>query len=483
MKKFTDLTSKNENVEITLDTSDNTDNISVEIDMNEIPIKQKDDGFNDSYNVNNLIPEICTAMVLLNNNFLDDLLDGGNKNRYSKNTYQFVLDLKTLMLDPNNRLKFGKFNNSVCIEEDSIFTTKYFEKSDFSIEKDWNTLINARNMARGIIDKILNTGDNEKLTSEQIKAIYWCAPNNKDIKADIVIETVSGVQYPIKLNTNLNINKSSSFSSFASLFLGEHYQKLYGDEYSIKLDMITRNWLKLIYENTKSEYQLIIDKFISADRIDSVTFDNYFNIVHSDENFALLGEYVPSLKSNYKYLYKLVSDIWKNRKNTFSKPHDIYTAWNKFKIQNLNSNTLEHLFTNVLNTYFIHDLSKYNDTTIQCNNEMKKRILVDILDKIDSCESDIYIVSKNGNDLNKIPKRQWFRDNYDAIAVTFDYHTKLIIDNVEDENNNFKVNISVILNDTEIIKTCNKIMFSGGDISNKFTVKTNITLPIIFNHI
>ena len=40
---------------------------------------------NSQYSSKNLISEICVSMVLLNNEFLDNILDRGLKARYSEN--------------------------------------------------------------------------------------------------------------------------------------------------------------------------------------------------------------------------------------------------------------------------------------------------------------------------------------------------------------------------------------------------------------
>jgi hypothetical protein len=66
-----------------------------------------------------IIKNICTSMVLLNNEFLDPLLDKGLKARYSENSNVFITDLKNLLLS-KNRLKLGTFENDKCIVSDNI---------------------------------------------------------------------------------------------------------------------------------------------------------------------------------------------------------------------------------------------------------------------------------------------------------------------------------------------------------------------------
>ena len=61
-----------------------------------------------TYSNKNLLSEMCISMVLLNNEFLDNILDRGLKARYSDNSQIFLTDLKNLLL-AKNRLKLGKF--------------------------------------------------------------------------------------------------------------------------------------------------------------------------------------------------------------------------------------------------------------------------------------------------------------------------------------------------------------------------------------
>ena len=108
-----------------------------------------------SYSNKNLVLEICTAMVLLNNEFLDNILDRGLKARYSENSDIFLTDLKNLLI-AKNRLRLGKFESGKFVDDDEISKINgIFEGVNFDIEKDWNLLINSRNTARNIIDKLI----------------------------------------------------------------------------------------------------------------------------------------------------------------------------------------------------------------------------------------------------------------------------------------------------------------------------------------
>ena len=84
-----------------------------------------------NYNPKNLIQEICISMVLLNNQFLDNILDRGLKARYSENSQVFLTDLKNLLLS-KNRLSLGKFEGSKCVDDDEVSKVNgFFESIDF----------------------------------------------------------------------------------------------------------------------------------------------------------------------------------------------------------------------------------------------------------------------------------------------------------------------------------------------------------------
>jgi hypothetical protein len=65
--------------------------------QNDLPIKP-------NYSSKALISEICVSMLLLNNSFLDNILDRGLKARYSENSDIFLTDLKNLIIAKNKIL-------------------------------------------------------------------------------------------------------------------------------------------------------------------------------------------------------------------------------------------------------------------------------------------------------------------------------------------------------------------------------------------
>ena len=115
----------------------------------------------------NIISEICISMVLLNNEFLDNILDRGLKARYSENSQIFLTDLKNLLL-AKNRLNLGKFVDDRCVLDEEVSKINgTFDEIKFDIEKDWNILVNSRVTARNIIDKLL---PNQKINQDDIKS-------------------------------------------------------------------------------------------------------------------------------------------------------------------------------------------------------------------------------------------------------------------------------------------------------------------------
>jgi len=277
------------------------------------------------YTPKNLIIEICTSMTLLNNEFLDNILDRGLKARYSENSQVFLTDLKNLLLS-KNRLDLGKFVDSKCVSDDEVSKINgLFDEVEFNIDKDWDQLISSRNLARNIIDKLL---PEKKLESEMISKIYWIGPNKDEENGeDIVIETKIGDQYSFYLNKNLTLQKSASFNSFAEDLIGEDLDNLFKEDNIGKWDKLTQEWVKIIYENSNKNIQAHIEKFIDTKRIDSIGYFEYFDIRHRDPRFKYLGEYIKEFEKNILKFSDLMNDIWKNRKEYFMDLERVEKEW------------------------------------------------------------------------------------------------------------------------------------------------------------
>lgn len=432
------------------------------------------------YSSKNLIFEICTSMVLLNNNFLDNLIDRGLKARYSENSDVFITDLKNLLLT-KNRLVLGKFQKSK-FEEDNEYSkvNSLFSGVQFSLENDWDILINARLTARNIIDKLL---PDQKLESELISKIYWIGPNkNEDVQEDIVIELKNGNQYSFYLNKNLSLQKTASFNTFADDMIPEDIDSLYKEENIRKWDKLTQEWIKIIYENSNKNIQSHIEKFIDTKRIDSIGYFEYFDIRHRDDRFKYLGEYMKEFEKNILKLSDLMNEVWKKKEIFFNDLERVTKEWYETKITILNSRILEDLFTTSLKKNKSEEIVRLDDGFKRASGSVKMKLIKTIVEKMGCAERPIYYLSNSGNNFIQIPSRNFFRKNYDSIDIQFDYHVKFTISQ-EEENNNFKFKIKLILKEDELISMNIIIGFSGGEFTGKLNAKYRYELPKNFNYI
>jgi len=420
------------------------------------------------YKPSNLVSEICISMILLNNNFLDNILDRSLKARYSENSKVFLTDLKNLLLS-KNRLHLGKFEDGKCVSDDE--TSKIngiFESVEFNIDVDWNELVNARVTARNIIDKLL---PDDKLTEDQIRRIYWIGPNKtKENSENIVIETEDGKQFSFYLNKNLSMSKSASFNTFADDLIGTEIEKLYSEEYINKWNKLVQDWVKIIYENVNKNIQIHIEKFIDPTRIDTLGWFEYFSLKHRDPRYKNLGEHIKEFDKNILNFSDLLKEVWKNKESNFLDIDRVYKEWTEKKIFILNSRILEHLLTESLTTNNISDIKKLDDGFKLAEGTVKMKLIKTIVEKLGCLERPVYYLGNNGNNFHQVPSRQFFRDFYDDIDIKFDYHVKMIVDK-EEENNDFTIKLKLEL-DNDLLMNCNVVVtFSGGDISSKLSAK------------
>lgn len=432
------------------------------------------------YTPKNLVFEICTSMVLLNNEFLDNLLDRGLKARYSENSSVFLTDLKNLLLT-KNRLELGKYLGKKFESDDELSKiNSIFEKVEFDIEKNWEQLVNARQTARNIIDKLL---PNEKLTSDRISKIYWLGPNkDENIQEDVVIELTDGKQFSFYLNKNLSLQKTASFNTFADDLIPNDIDSLFNEENIKKWDKITQEWVRIVYENSNKNIQSHIEKFIDTKRIDSLGYFEYFDLRHRDPRFKYLGEYMKEFEKNILKLSELMTEIWKKRDIHFIDLERANKEWYETKVTILNSRILEHLFTTSLKRDKMEEIEKQKDGFKKSSGSVKMKLMKTIVNKMNCLERPIYYLSNGGNNFIQIPSREFFRKNYNNIEILFDYHVKFQISS-EEETNNFKFKIKLILDDKEIVNMSIIIGFSGGEFSSKLNAKYKYDLPENFNYI
>lgn len=432
-----------------------------------------------SYSNKNIITDLCVSMVLLNNNFLDNILDKGQVVRYrSENSSTFLTDLKNLVIS-KNRLKLGKWEGDKCIEDDETSKlNSIFEEVKFDIEKDWNLLVNSRTIARSIIDKLI---PDMKLSSSEISSIYWNVDKPEEHQEDIIIELESGVQYSFYLNKNLSTQKSASFNTFAEELIGDDLQYLFQQEYLPRWDKLTQEWVKIVYENANKNIQLHIEKFIDPKRIESLGYFEYFDLRHSDHKYKHLGEFIKDFNKNILKFPDLMSEIWKKRDLCFMDPERVYTEWNEVKIVILNSKILENLFTTSLKNNFKDDIKKLDDGFKLAEGSVKMKLFKALVDKMGCSERPVYYLSNNGNVFNYLPERDFFRKYYDDLTIKFDYHTKFKVSEDED-NNNFKIKIKLEL-DNEKLLDLNIIVKFSNEMSGRLTAQYKFDLSSEFNYL
>lgn len=434
-----------------------------------------------SYSSKNAITEICVSMILLNNEFLDHILDKGMKARYNENSQIFLTDLKNLLL-AKNRLQLGKFIDDKCqIDEEYSKINEVLDQIEFDIEKDWKVLVNSRITARNIIDKLLA---DEKLSPERIKKVYWLGPNkDKEYSEDIVIELNDGVQHSLYLNKNLSSQKTASFSNFAEELIGQDIDRLFGDDYIDRWNKITQEWIKLIYENSKKNIQKHIEKFIDPKRIDTIEYFDYFDIKHSDSRFKHLGEFMTEFDRNILNFSDLLTEIWKSKEQHFLDSERVTKEWNEIKIVVLNSKVLENLLTTSLRINFSEDIKKVDDGYKLASGTVKMKLFKVLVDKLGCLERSIYFLGNNGSNFNLVPSREFFRKFYDDLDIKFDYHVNFKVDEENEENNDFNMKVRLELDGAILLDMNVFVVFSGGEMSGKLSAKYKFELSSNFNYL
>ena len=432
-----------------------------------------------SYSSKNLIQEICISMILLNNDFLDNILDRGLKARYSEDSSIFLTDLKNLLI-AKNRLYLGKFVGEKCEQDDEVSKiTNLFDGLEFQIDKDWNKLSDSRVTARNIIDKILS---DEKLTPERIEKIYWLGPNkDKEHNEDIVIELNDGKQLSVFLNKNLSSQKTSAFSTFGDDLIGNDMEKLYSDEYLPRWNKLVQEWVRIIYENANKTIQRHIEKFIDPRRIDTMGYFEYFDIKHSDPRYKHLGEFIEEFDKNILKFSDLCDEIWKNKDNCFIDAERITKEWTEVKIVILNSKILENLLTNSINANFGDDVIKREDGLKLSEGTVKMKLFKTLVEKMGCLERSQYLFSNNGNNFYLIPPRSFFRKYYDDSKLYFDYHVKFHYNENEEELNDFQIKINLELDEDELVNMVIFIKPTGGEMSAKLSAKYKFDFNDKFN--
>lgn len=422
-----------------------------------------------------LVRDVCVAMLLLNSDFLSDILDKGQKSRYTQNNQVFITDLKNLVI-AKNRFKLGKFVENKFVEDEEISKlNQLFSNLEFNFETDWNVLIEARNISRTIIDKLIL---NEKLISSRIKTIYWNALKTKDSQEDIIIELIEGTQFSFFLNKNLNRTKTASFNKLGDELIGSDMDSLFKEEYSTKWDKLTQEWIKVVYENANKSIQIHIEKFINPKLIDNIKYFDFFSIKHQDQRFKHLGEFIPELEKNILKFSDLLNEVWKLEDKAFMDWERTKENWLDIKKVVLNSRILENILTKSLKENFSEFIKKLDNGFKKADGTLKMRLFKIIVDKMGCIERNLYYISKSGSNFEVIPSRNFFRDNYDDFEISFNYHV-----NFENILDYFPIDINVKLDNKDFINLTIETSFSGGEFTNSLSSKYKFELPSDFNFI
>lgn len=440
-----------------------------------------------NYRPTNLIEEICASMVLLNNSFLDNILDRGLRARYQENTDVFLNDLKNLLLS-NNRLHLGKFvivkkTNTKdiyrCVEDTEHGNiSKYFDALKFKIDEDWQILVDARNTARNIIDKML---PDEKLREEQIEAIYWLGPNKtEEFQEDIVLELKDGRQFSFFLNKNVTLYKTATFNKFADELIGNEFENMFGPQYIAKWNHLTRRWIEIVYYNAKKNIQYHIEKFISPAKIPMIHYFLYFNIEHQNKAYKNLGEHIKELDGNFLKFSDLMSAIWKHRETCFDDPEKVYEEWMKTKVFILNSKILEHLLTESLTKNSSQDIKKLEDGFKLASGRVKMKLIKTIVEKLGCKERNMFYLGNNGNIFTLVPTRTFWREGFKHLEVKFDYHVELEVKK-EERKNDFQIIIKVDLEGEELMECEVGVNFGRKEFSEHLSARYKFGMPNNFN--
>ena len=97
------------------------------------------------------------------------------------------------------------------------------------------------------------------------------------------------------------------------------------------------------------------------------------------------------------------------------------------------------------------------------------KLIKTIVEKLGCLERPVYYLGNKGNSFHQVPSRTFFRDNYDDISIKFDYHVKMILDEKDEENNDFVVKTIIELNNKHLMDMNIHVRFTGGDVSSKLT--------------
>ena len=104
------------------------------------------------------------------------------------------------------------------------------------------------------------------------------------------------------------------------------------------------------------------------------------------------------------------------------------------------------------------------------------------VEKLGCLERPVYYVSKNGEELHRIPSRTFFRSNYDIIDIDFDYHVKFEKSEEDDDLNDFTMKVRMLYNNEQLLKFNILVKFTGAEFSSRLSAKYKFDIPKNFNY-
>jgi len=270
--------------------------------------------------------------------------------------------------------------------------------------------------------------------------------------------------------------------TLADDLIGKEVENLYGVELIKKWDKLVQNWVRIIYENSKENIQAYFEKFIQPTRLNDITWFEYFDIKHQDPKFKNLGEYFKEFEKNIVFFSDFLDEVWDNKELYFEDVNKAIKEWNEKKNFLLNSKIIEHILTQSIIKNNKSDVKKLRDGTKIASGDIKMKLVKNIVEKLGCIERSVYYLGNKGNSFHLLPSRSFFRDFYESINIKFDYHVRLI-DSDELEDNNFKFNISIELDDNKLMDCIITIRFTGSELSSKLSASYKFEPTDNFNYL
>jgi len=127
------------------------------------------------------------------------------------------------------------------------------------------------------------------------------------------------------------------------------------------------------------------------------------------------------------------------------------------------------------------EVEKLEDGFKKAEGTVKMKLIKTFVDKLGCLERPVYFLGKKGKDFHQVPSRKFFRDYYDDIDIKFDYHVKLVVNQSDEEKNDFSIKLKMDLDKQPLIDGTIDVKFSGGEMSGKLSAKYSFNPVDNFN--